>query len=527
MKKYYFLFYLLIFTVYLLPFIPLSVKGILGVTFIIISSTKISLKAGLATATLCIILASGNLIFNINVDYKRAMVNALLGSSLYYITAFYFGNLTRSLKNRNQELEHEIEKRKKVETDLKKELILFKGLMDSIPSPIFFKDLNFKYIHYNRALEDILGISGSEGVGKTVYDLEESQLASIYEKMDLKLAEDLGDQTYEDVVRFVDGSLRNIVFNKSIFKDENELPIGIVSVMTDVTEKKETGLLKQIILDNKQMIKQLLENDQIKTEFFSNISHELRTPLNVILGSVQLMDLYTGDEEYMRSKEKVVRSVAIMKQNCYRLLKLVNNLIDISKIDAKAFKLHLKNCNIISVIEEITLSVSEYIENKGIKLIFDTDIEEKIMACDDEKIERILLNLLSNAVKFTPKGGVIFVNVHNKDNGLCIKVEDTGNGMPDDKQSQVFNRFYQVDEMFTRKHEGSGIGLSLVKSLVEMHGGTIKFASKKGIGTTFIIHLPFRLTESQEVQYSTTTKQDHIERISVEFSDIYSISHCG
>ncbi|OGO77412.1 MAG: hypothetical protein A2Y23_08395 [Clostridiales bacterium GWB2_37_7] len=210
-----------------------------------------------------------------------------------------------------------------------------------------------------------------------------------------------------------------------------------------------------------------------------------------------------------------------MKQNCFRLLRLVNNLIDISKIDAKSFELHLRNCNIVSIIKEITMSVSDYIENKGIRLVFDTDIEEKIMDCDDEKIERIILNLLSNAIKFTPKGGGIFVNVYNKDEGLYIKIEDNGIGIPENKQSQIFQRFCQIDAMFTRQHEGSGIGLNLVKSLVEMHGGTITFESKIGVGTSFCINLPYRKVEEKVVQYSALGKQAHIERINVEFSDIY------
>ncbi|MDF2614145.1 MAG: resE4 [Clostridia bacterium] len=523
MKKSYFFFGMLIVVVYLLPFIPLSVKGILGLVFIITSCISISFKVGMITATLCVILSSVNLFLNVNVDYKYGIINMFFGSAVYYLTAFYFGKTTQILRDKNRELENEIERRKKAEKELKKELILFKGLMDTIPSPIFFKDLDFKYINYNRALENAIGISNIEAIGKTVYDLAEPELASTYETMDLELAENLGSQTYEDVVRFADGSLRHIIFNKSVFTDENEVPIGIVGVMTDITDKKEAGMLKQSILESKQMLNQVLEQDKMKTEFFSNISHELRTPLNVILGSVQLMDLYLGEREYAKSREKIARSIGTMRQNCYRLLKLVNNLIDISKIDAKAFEIHLKNCNIINVIEEITLSVSDYIENKGINLMFDTEVEEKIMACDAEKIERILLNLLSNAVKFTPKGGNIFVNVHDCDNGICIKVEDTGIGIPENKQSQIFKRFYQADEMFTRQNEGSGIGLSLVKSLVEMHGGKISFKSSKGEGTQFIINLPMQEIEDGQVQYNTVTKQDHIERIHVEFSDIYSI----
>jgi PAS domain S-box-containing protein len=500
----------------ILPFIPMSIKGILGIAFIIISCIKIGLKDGLITATLWIVFGYINFFLGINVDYKQGMLTMLLGSAAYYLTAYYFGTFADTLKNKNRELSDEIEIRKNVEKELKKKLTLLQSLMDTAPSPIFFKDLSYRYIGCNRAYETIMGIKNNELIGKTVYDILDKDLADVHQKKDVELLVHLEKQIYEEVVKFPDGNLRNIIFNKVVFTDENGAPMGIVGVMTDVTDKKEAGELKE-------NIHQMLEADKMKTEFFSNISHELRTPLNVILGSVQLVELYLSKDQYNDSMEKVIRNIATMKQNCFRLLRIVNNLIDISKIDAKAFELHLKNCNIVNVVKEITLSVSDYIENRGIRLIFTTDIEEKTMACDDEKIERIILNLLSNAIKFTPIGGEIIVHICNMDNGICIKVQDNGIGIPENKQNLIFQRFCQVDEMFTRQHEGSGIGLNLVKSLVEMHGGTITFESKVGIGTHFIINLPYKKVEEREVQYNTFGKQAHIERISVEFSDIYSI----
>jgi PAS domain S-box-containing protein len=523
MKKANFSFYALMVILNIIPIIPMSIKGILGLVFIIISCMRISLKDGLITATLWIIFGYINFALGINVDYKQGLITMLLGTITYYLIAFYFGHFTETLKNNNKNLSEEIEKRKNVEKELKEKLTLLQSLMDTIPSPIFFKDLNLRYIGCNRAYEAAMGICNAEFIGKNAYDIADIELAGIYEKKDKELLENLNNQTFEEVVKYADGSLRNIIFNKAIFTDENGVPTGIVGAMTDITDKREAGKLKQSIEENKQIIDEILENDKMKTEFFSNISHELRTPLNVILGSAQLMELYLNNNQYENSKGKIIKNIATMKQNCYRLLRLVNNLIDISKIDAKAFELHLKEYNIVTIIKEITMSVSDYIENKGIKLVFSTDVEEKIMACDDEKIERILLNLLSNSIKFTPKGGKIFVNIYNRDNGLCIKIEDSGIGIPEDKQNRIFHRFCQIDEMFTRQHEGSGIGLSLVKSLVEMHGGTITFESRLGMGTSFFINLPFRKAEGEMVQYNTFAKQAHIERINVEFSDIYSI----
>lgn len=523
MEKPSYFYYALMVLFNLPPFIPMSIKGIVGLLFILISGIKISRRHALITASLWVVFGFINFALGINVDYKQGMLSMLLGTASYYLIAYFFGGFAEALRNKNKELSDEIERRKYVENELNEKLTLLQSLMDTIPSPIFFKDLNFRFTGCNRAYEVAMGISDYDLIGKTVYDITDIEKANTHQKMDEELLKNSINNLYEEVVNFADGSLRDIIFNKAVIKNEKEVPIGIVGVMTDITDKKEAGMLKKSIVEKKQIIDQILENDKMKTEFFSNVSHELRTPLNVILGSVQLMELYMSNNQYNESKEKVIRNIATMKQNCFRLLRLVNNLIDISKIDAKAFEIHLKNCNIINVIKEITMSVADYIENKGINLVFNTDIEEKVMACDDEKIERILLNLLSNAIKFTPLGGRILVNIYNKENNLYIKVEDNGIGIPENKQGQIFQRFCQIDEMFTRIHEGSGIGLSLVKSLVEMHGGAITFESEVGVGTSFVINLPIKEVDEKVVKYKTIAKQDHIERISVEFSDIYSV----
>ena len=212
-----------------------------------------------------------------------------------------------------------------------------------------------------------------------------------------------------------------------------------------------------------------------------------------------------------------------MKQNCYRLLRLVNNIIDITKIDSGYFDINEQNINVISLIENITLSVADYIENKGLSIVFDTIVEEKIIACDPEKMERIILNILSNAVKFTSSGGEIMVNIEDCIENVCIRIKDTGRGIPADKLKSIFERFVQVDKSLTRDHEGSGIGLSLVKCLVELHGGTISVKSKENYGAEFIIYLPCRLVNeyNDKITFCDSIDEDFIEKINLEFSDIY------
>ena len=242
----------------------------------------------------------------------------------------------------------------------------------------------------------------------------------------------------------------------------------------------------------------LLELEKLRTEFFANISHELKTPLNIILGVIQLIRRDIQDEEKPIDKRKIINNINIEKQNCFRLLRLINNLIDSTKLESGHFELSMINCNIVNVVEEITLSVAEYINNNNISLVFDTDVEEKIVACDPDKIERIMLNLLSNCIKFTNEGGSIFVNIFDGEEYITISVEDTGIGIPQEKIDIIFDRFRQVDKSFTRNYEGSGIGLSLVKSLLEMHGGIISVESKYGVGTKFIIKFPVKVLNNSK-----------------------------
>lgn len=276
--------------------------------------------------------------------------------------------------------------------------------------------------------------------------------------------------------------------------------------------------------DNKRLLKEVMGYDELKNEFFCNISHEFRTPINVLLSTLQLIGLQHQNIQNNPNPVRLQKYIKIMRQNCYRLLRLANNLIDITKINSGFFEINLSNCNVVEIIEDITLSVADYIQNKGISLQFDTDVEEKIIAIDADKIERIMLNLLSNAVKFTEDKGFIYVNIKDKGESIEVSVRDTGMGIPEDKIDIIFERFRQVNGLLTRIHEGSGIGLSLVKNLVKMHGGDIRVESEVGVGSEFIFELPAKVcSEESDRESASIPGQVKVEKIDIEFADIYSI----
>lgn len=331
------------------------------------------------------------------------------------------------------------------------------------------------------------------------------------------------------------GSLIALVMANNLVKPINKLKSymeiagkGDLSIRSDINSKDEIGILSNsfnnMIAENKRLLEETVKYDKLKTEFIANMSHELRTPLNIIFSTSQLFSLYIKNGEGLDDGKKLSKYINIIKQNCYRLLRLVNNLIDITRIDSGFMELNLKNKNIVEVVEEITLSTAEYIESMSRTIIFDTDIEEKIMAFDEEKMERILLNLISNAIKFTNTEGIIQVSIFDKDTYIIISVKDNGRGIPEDKLLQIFERFKQVESLLSRSHEGSGIGLAIVKSLVELHGGKISVQSKYKEGTEFTIILPVRTVSNDDSDNSQKGLMDqtNVEKIQIEFSDIYS-----
>lgn len=287
--------------------------------------------------------------------------------------------------------------------------------------------------------------------------------------------------------------------------------------------KQMSKKLKREIAEKDALLKQANEYNALKTRLFSTISHELKTPINIIYSAIQLLENTYICDEKVNMKDSFFKYSKVMKQNCYRLIRLINNYIDINKIGLGFYSLDKKNGNIVSTIEDITMSVVEYAKLKGIKVVFDTDVEEKIIAYDFEKIERIMLNLLSNAIKFTDLGGSIKVSIHDGEKFLTISVKDNGTGIPEDMLKKIFDVFIQVDGSVRRNVEGSGIGLSLVKSFVEMHGGRITVKSKVGVGSKFLVELPAKIVDEDSCYDNDKEKLMDMdnEEVKIQLSDIY------
>ena len=269
------------------------------------------------------------------------------------------------------------------------------------------------------------------------------------------------------------------------------------------------------------------EANKLKAHFIANISHELNTPINVILCAAQLME----SKDYENYKDN--GTINVVKDNCYRLMRLINNIIDVEKAELNDLKLNLENSNLVNLAEELVMSIIPYAEKKNLNLTFDTNEEEVIMNIDVSKIERVILNLVSNAIKFSKDEGNIYVTVNSEDKYVNIIVEDNGVGISQEDICNIFENFMQVDNSLTRKNEGSGIGLSIAKSLVELHDGDIIVESEINKGTKFTVRLPKKTSENYNDTCSNIEEKHSCEinmideirniryRTRTELSDIY------
>lgn len=252
-------------------------------------------------------------------------------------------------------------------------------------------------------------------------------------------------------------------------------------------------ILSIYICMKSKVYKRQLAHDAVKNSFMANISHELRTPLNIIISTIQLFDVYTKNDEMELKSNRAREKYRYLKSNSYRMLRLVNNIIDMTRLDAGFFELNLKTNDLISCVEDISLGSVAFAEQKFIELVFDTSVEELYMTFDKDGIERVILNLVSNAIKFTPNNGTIRITVTSIEQVAIITVEDTGIGIPRDQLEAVFDRFKQVNNKKCNNHEGSGIGLALCKSIIDLHNGIIKVESKLNYGSKFIVKLPIKI----------------------------------
>lgn len=353
-------------------------------------------------------------------------------------------------------------------------------------------------------------------------DFVEDRYADIYEKI---IEVQKNNKEYKLKIKHV--KLANELFGLVCIYYNNDEIISIDEVFLDEVFTKIGIILKQIenkvqvlsIKEKKKELENIIELGNIKTDFFDNISHEFRTPINVILLTIQLL---SSDSEIKNLIDRHKKYLNTLKENSYRLLRLVNNNIDVAQINNNCYELKMKNQDIISMIEDITMYSVKFAEERKRNIIFDTDEEELIIACDSDKIEKIMLNLISNAIKFSNEDSDIHVDIKTNFNEkkVFISVRNYGETIGEDNKEFIFGKSTQLDNLFIRRSEGSGLGLFITKKFVEMHNGSIFVDSIENY-TYFTFCIPIHTIDGQDIYIRKSDENKMIEKCNIEFSDIY------
>ena len=257
-------------------------------------------------------------------------------------------------------------------------------------------------------------------------------------------------------------------------------------------------------------INELLKNND---QYLLNIIHDLRSHLNVITSAAQFMEhnTYKGDNN--------LKCIEIIKRNSFKMLKLINNLIDSNKIKNNYYKLNKKNIDIVPMIENTISCIEKFASERNINLIFDTNEEECIMAIDPEAIDRVIMNLLSNAIKFSNENSNIYINLVVKDKEIELSFKDEGCGISKEEKERIFDRFYQGKN--NDNIEGSGIGLNLCMLFVKAHDGKIFLESEINKGSIFTVILPRKIEDHIETVKEEGNLINKNQAVEIEFSDTY------
>lgn len=386
----------------------------------------------------------------------------------------------------------------------------YEGIFENMPDAVTIRKNN-EIIYINDSYQNFFNIKNKNDViGKSIFDIIDKDSYEKIKEKDAILSNDSILKPRRNIYTINDITIECEEIGVKLKDTYNDLYLFI---LRDIKYRKD---YENMILK----LKQKEDDEKLKNQFFTNISHEFKTPVNVIYSAMQMQEKYI-DEGNLAGCRKYISSI---RQNCFRLIKLINNILDINKIESGYYSPSKKIVNIVEKVEDITKSIIDYASFKGIEVIFDTVEEEIFCCCDEDSIERIVLNLISNAIKYNEHGGLLYVNIEKDDDKVAIFFKDNGCGIDKDRVDTIFNRFERGDTTLYRKAEGSGIGLNLVKSMVEINNGNISIESEVGKGTTVRVEFPIvncDVEDYYKLQDEFTFENTLVPKVEIEFSDIY------
>ncbi|MCQ1534209.1 PAS domain S-box protein [Methanosarcina sp. KYL-1] len=379
----------------------------------------------------------------------------------------------------------DISERKKMEALQQEKMNFLQNMVDAIPTPVYYKDEKGKYIGCNLAFEKLMGKKKEEIIGKTMCEFGQREIHEKHHLRDLELIKKRGKEVYEASMGYPDGTIHRVIFNKVVLKGPSEEDSVLLGIVWDINEQKE---FEKTLLKAK---KDAEAANRIKDGFIANMSHELRTPLNSVIGFSDL--LLEGTFGTLNTKQS--QYVNNILRSGKHLLEIINNLLDISRLEAGEDYLNYEEVDVADLVDEVRLALIPFASNKKIAIKTRLDPAPGSIWADRAKFKQILYNLLSNAIKFTPKKGLVTVSACKKDGMLEIVVTDNGIGISRENQEKVFHPFVQEDSSSAKEYEGVGLGLYIVKNFVDLHGGEIRVDSEPGKGSTFTVTIPEKMQD--------------------------------
>ena len=368
-----------------------------------------------------------------------------------------------------------------LELEVNKRTAFLNSVVENIPDMVFVKDAKeFKFEEMNKAGELLLGLNKKQILGKTLLEkFSKSQSAFFLAKDKEVIREHKLLDISEESIDTPNGT--RILHTKKIpLYNEEGKPKYLLGISEDITERKKSEE------ELKSAYEKLKELEEIKSKFLTITSHELKTPLTP--AKIQTQMLLGGDLGKLTESQQ--QSFEIILRNIDRLSKLIDDILEISRLEQPQFKINLEKAQIKDIIQLVIDNMGSVAKEKGLSLSYHLD-NPPLILLDKKRMTEVITNLLDNAIKFTDKGGITIEVVNEKQN-ILVKVRDTGIGIPPEVFEKLFQPFYQVESTFSRKHGGTGLGLSICKRIIEEHGGKLNVKSDLGKGSTFYFTLPIR-----------------------------------
>ncbi|HYB99901.1 MAG TPA: ATP-binding protein [Candidatus Limnocylindrales bacterium] len=392
---------------------------------------------------------------------------------------------TQELERVNADLRAQMQSRHELEVAQAR----LAAIVESSDDAIVGKNLDGIVTSWNRGAQHLFGYTPEEMIGQSILKIIPADRVDEEREILSRLRRHERIDHFETIRRAKDGRLLNVSITVSPIHDSTGTIVGASKIARDITLQKRVEKEREILLANERAARSAAEHaSRMKDEFLATLSHELRTPLTAILGWAQIL----------RANEALTAEMSqgleVIERNTRAQVQLIEDLLDMSRIVSGNIRLDVQPIDLTDVIRAAIDSVAPAAEAKGVRLQSVLDPNAACISGDAARLQQVAWNLLTNAIRFTPRGGRVQVFLERIDSHVELSVVDTGEGIAPDFLPHVFDRFRQADSSTTRRHGGLGLGLSIVRHLVELHGGTVR-AHSAGLnkGTTFVVSLPLRV----------------------------------